>query len=137
METLYTANVRVEGGRNGKAVSSDNVLNLDLRMPLGLGGDGGHYTNPEQLFAAGYAACFDGALNLVARTKRIRIKNTVVDAAVSLGKNDSGLGISVVLDVTIPEIDRKVARELLDEAHQVCPYSKATRGNVDVEINLK
>lgn len=137
METLYTANVKVLGGRNGKAVSSDNVLNLDLRMPVGLGGTGGAYTNPEQLFAAGYAACFDGALNLVARTQKIRIKDTVVEAAVSLNKDDSGLLLSVVFDVTIPDIDREVAKKLLEDAHQVCPYSRATKGNINVEINLK
>ncbi len=137
MEALYKTKVKVDGGRNGKAASEDNVLNLEMRMPKELGGTGGEYTNPEQLFAAGYAACFDGALNLMAKNRKMHLKNTVVTADVTLGKVSDGLALAVNLEVEIPGVEEALANELLEEAHQFCPYSRATRGNIDVTVSLK
>jgi osmotically inducible protein OsmC len=137
MQNLYTATVTATGGRNGKVVSSDQIISLDVKMPKELGGPGGDATNPEQLFAAGYSACFDSALNLVIRTKRIAVEGTQVTAHVTIGKTeDGGFGLSVELDVTIDGVTPEVAKELADAAHQVCPYSKATRGNIEVKINI-
>ncbi len=137
MEKLYEAIVSANGGRNGHVKSSDGVLDMPVRMPEGLGGQGGKYTNPEQLFAAAYSACFDGALNLVARQNRIKLKETTVTAHVALGKNkDGGLELAVRLDVNIPEIDRETALSLLEKAHNVCPYSLAVKNNIDVSLNL-
>ncbi len=137
MEILYTAQATATGGRNGKVRSSDDVLDLEVRMPKGLGGSGGAYTNPEQLFAAGYAACFDGALNLVARMQKTPLQNTEVTAHVSIGKKENGgLGLAAKLEVKIPNVDRETAQKLLEEAHKVCPYSNATRNNVEVTLVL-
>jgi Ohr subfamily peroxiredoxin len=138
MEALYTAKVTAEGGRNGRVVSSDGVIDLEVKMPKGLGGPGGEATNPEQLFAAGYAACFDGALNLVIRKKRLKeVESTKVTANVSIGKDtDGGFALAVQLDVQITGVDKNTAQELLEAAHQVCPYSKATRGNIDVVLHV-
>jgi osmotically inducible protein OsmC len=137
MEILYTAQATTSGGRNGKVHSSDNVLNLELRMPKGLGGAGGDYTNPEQLFAAGYSACFDSALNLVARMQKTPLQNTEVTAHVSIGKNEAGkLGLAVKLEVKIPNVEKEAAQKLLEDAHQVCPYSNATRNNIEVTLVL-
>lgn len=137
MEKLYTATVTATGGRNGKVVSTDNILNLDVKMPKELGGTGANATNPEQLFAAGYAACFDSALNLVVRTKRIKVEGTEVTAHVSIGKDqDGGFALSAVLDVKVLGVEPAVAQELVEAAHQVCPYSKATRGNMEVTLNV-
>ncbi|MCH5585774.1 organic hydroperoxide resistance protein [Shimazuella sp. AN120528] len=137
MESLYTAQVTAEGGRNGRVVSSDGVIDLEVKMPKSLGGPGGEATNPEQLFAAGYSACFDSALNLVIRKKRLKeVESTKVTANVSIGKDtDGGFGLAVQLDVQIVGVDKETAQELLEAAHQVCPYSKATRGNIDVVLN--
>ncbi len=137
IEKLYTAHASVTGGRNGHIVSSDGVLDLEVRMPKELGGSGGAYTNPEQLFAAGYAACFDGALNLVIRTQKVTTGTTQVNASVSIGKNNNGgFGLSVKLEASIPGVEKELAQELLEKAHQVCPYSNATRGNIEVELTL-
>lgn len=137
MQNLYTATVTATGGRNGSVVSSDGVLKLDVRMPKELGGAGGDATNPEQLFAAGYSACFDSALNLVIRNKRIEVQGTEVTAHVSIGKaDDGGFQLAVQLDVKIDGVDAPVARELVEAAHQVCPYSRATRGNIEVNLNV-
>jgi osmotically inducible protein OsmC len=137
MEILYTAQATATGGRNGKVLSSDGVLNLEVRMPKTLGGSGGEYTNPEQLFATGYAACFDSALNLVARMQKVAVQNTEVTAHVSIGKTATGgFGLSAKLEVKIPNIDRALAQQLLEAAHQVCPYSNATRGNIEVTLVL-
>ena len=137
MTKLYTAKATATGGREGRTVSEDGVLDFKIEIPKEMGGRGGAYTNPEQLFAAGYAACFDSALNLVARKQRIRIKNTEVRTAVSIGQNaDEGFGLAVEIEVLIPEIDREVAQKLIEQAHQVCPYSNATRGNIEVNIKL-
>lgn len=137
IEKLYTAQATATGGRNGHVKSSDGVLDLDVRMPKELGGSGGAYSNPEQLFAAGYAACFDSALNLVIRTQKVTTGTTTVIANVSLGKNDNGgFGLAVKLQVAIPGVDQEVGKELIEKAHQVCPYSNATRGNIEVELAL-
>ncbi|SFL54432.1 peroxiredoxin, Ohr subfamily [Paenibacillus sp. 1_12] len=137
MEKLYTATVKASGGRDGKVVSSDNILNLEVRMPKELGGAGGAATNPEQLFAAGYAACFESALNLVCRTQRIKVESTEVTAHVTIGKEaDGGFVLEVKLDIALRGIETSVAKELVEAAHQVCPYSKATRGNITVELHL-
>ncbi|MDR6224369.1 organic hydroperoxide resistance protein [Desmospora profundinema] len=137
MKPIYTAVVNAEGGRNGKVVSTDGVIDLDVRMPKELGGPGGSATNPEQLFAAGYAACFDSALGLVARQKRVKTGETQVTAHVSIGKDeDGGFALSAILEVQVPGVDEETARELVEAAHQVCPYSKATRGNIDVTLHV-
>ncbi|TWF42712.1 Ohr subfamily peroxiredoxin [Chitinophaga polysaccharea] len=136
-ESIYTALATVTGGRNGHVTSSDGVLDMGVRMPKEMGGSGGAYTNPEQLFAAGYAACFDSALNLVIRTEKVRTGTTQVTAAVSLGKDNAGrYGLAVKLEVAIPDTDPELAQSLMEKAHQVCPYSQATHGNINVELAL-
>jgi len=135
--SLYNTKVKATGGRNGKVESTDGILSMDVRMPKELGGTGGEYTNPEQLFAAGYSACFDGALNLVARQQKMHLKGTEVSATVGIGKNAEGeLGLEVKLEVLIPGTDKETAQQLLEKAHQVCPYSLATRNNIKVELVL-
>jgi len=137
MKKLYTANATATGGREGRTKSDDGVLDFKIEIPKEMGGPGGAYTNPEQLFAAGYAACFDSALNHVARSQKIKLKGTKVNASVSIGKNDSdGFSLAVDLAVSIPEIEREAAQKLLESAHQVCPYSNATRGNIEVNLSL-
>ncbi|SFS46401.1 organic hydroperoxide resistance protein [Marininema halotolerans] len=136
MKPLYTATVVAHGGREGKVKSEDGVIDLDLRMPKEMGGPGGEATNPEQLFAAGYAACFDSALGLVIRKERVKAGQTKVNAHVSIGKDDDGYGLGVKLEVTIPDVDHDTAQKLVEAAHQVCPYSKATRGNIEVELEV-
>ena len=137
MEKLYTAQATATGGRNGQVKSSDGVLDLEVRVPKEMGGSGGAYTNPEQLFAAGYAACFDSALNLIIRTGKVKTGTTTVTAEVSIGKNDAGgFGLAVTLDVTIPGVDQAMAEALVEKAHQVCPYSNATRNNVAVTLQV-
>ncbi|WP_130620206.1 organic hydroperoxide resistance protein [Dyella amyloliquefaciens] len=135
---LYTATATVTGGREGHAKSDDGVLDLQLVVPKGLGGPGGAGSNPEQLFAAGYAACFEGAVRFVARQKGVTLKDASVTAHVGIGPREpTGFGIAVKLDVSLPGIDRAVAQDLVDTAHNdICPYSHATRGNVDVQITL-
>lgn len=135
MEKLYTAAASATGGRNGHVKSSDGVLDLDVRMPKELGGGGGAYTNPEQLFAAGYAACFDSALNLMIRTAKVTTGTTHVTAEVSLGKNNTGgFALAVTLTVNVPGVSQEQAEELVAKAHHVCPYSNATRGNIEVSL---
>ncbi|MGI4804140.1 MAG: organic hydroperoxide resistance protein [Janthinobacterium lividum] len=137
MEKLYTAQATATGGRNGNVQSSDGAINMEVRMPKELGGKGGLYTNPEQLFAAGYAACFDSALNMIIGLEKVKTGLTTVTADVSIGKNDNGgFGLEIKLEVSIPDVDRATAQQLLEKAHQVCPYSNATRNNVDVELEL-
>jgi Ohr subfamily peroxiredoxin len=138
MDALYTARVTAEGGRNGRVTSDDGIIDLEVKMPKSLGGPGGEATNPEQLFAAGYAACFDSALNLVIRKKRLKeVKSTQITANVSIGKDtDNGFALAVQLDAKIAGVDKQTAEQLLAEAHQVCPYSKATRGNIDVVLRV-
>ena len=135
---LYTATASAKGGREGHIRSSDGVLEADLKVPKELGGPGGPGTNPEQLFAAGYAACFEGAMRFVARQHKVEIKDAGVTAHVGIGpRQPTGFGIQVRLEVSLPGIDRAVAQDLVDTAHRdICPYSHATRGNIDVEIAL-
>ena len=135
IQRLYTARAKATGGRDGRAVSSDNVIDLPLSTPKEMGGAGlAGSTNPEQLFAAGYAACFDGALNLVARLEKTPITGSTVAADVSFGKDGENYGIAVDLAVNIPNMDQAQAEALVAKAHQVCPYSRATRGNIDVNL---
>lgn len=138
MTTLYTAHAKASGGRDGSARSDDGVLDVALSTPKALGGPGKEgATNPEQLFAAGYAACFDSALRFVARSQGVTITESSVDAAVGIGPNDKGgFGLEVALTVSLPGLDRDKAQALVDTAHQVCPYSNATRGNIDVTLTL-
>ena len=137
MKTLYTAEVTATGGRSGHVKSSDGVIDIDVTVPEGLGGKGGA-SNPEQLFAAGYASCFQSALMLVAGKQRINLeKESTVTAQVSLNQLDNGnYGLSVKLDVDLKNIDKEQARQLVDQAHEVCPYSVGTRGNINVELNV-
>lgn len=131
--SLYTA-VATANGREGKAVSSDGQLNLALAFPPALGGDG-KGTNPEQLFAAGYAACFASALGMVGRQAKVDTGEISVTAEVSIDKDDTGFALSVVLRAELPEaLDNETGRSLVEQAHAVCPYSKATRGNIPVEL---
>ncbi len=137
MEKLYTAQATATGGRNGQVKSSDGVLDLEVRIPKEMGGSGGAYTNPEQLFAAGYAACFDSALSMIIRTEKVKTGTTTVTAEVSIGKNDAGgFGLAVTLDVNVPGVDQATAEALVAKAHQVCPYSNATRNNVEVTLQV-
>ncbi|HEY4145580.1 organic hydroperoxide resistance protein [Pinirhizobacter sp.] len=135
---LYTATATVSGGRDGHAKSSDGVIDIDLRTPKELGGAGAVGSNPEQLFAAGYAACFESATRHVAREKKIALKDASVTAHVGIGPREpTGFGLKVKLDVHLEGVDKATAQELVDTAHRdICPYSHATRGNVDVEIAL-
>ncbi len=137
MDKLYTAQATATGGRNGQVKSSDGVLDLEVRIPKEMGGSGGAYTNPEQLFAAGYAACFDSALSMIIRTEKVKTGTTTVTAEVSIGKNDAGgFGLAVTLNVNIPGVDQATAEALVAKAHQVCPYSNATRNNVEVTLEV-
>lgn len=138
MAALFTTSVLATGGRSGRVVSEDNIIDFQLVSPKELGGPGGEGTNPEQLFAAGYAACFDGALNLVIRKERADVSSTSVKADVHFLKDeaDNGYKIGVTLNVSVQGVDEEKAKELVEKAHQVCPYSKATRGNIDVELKI-
>ncbi|EWC61568.1 Organic hydroperoxide resistance protein [Actinokineospora spheciospongiae] len=138
MKALYEAQATATGdGRGGHVRSSDGVVDTDLSVPKGLGGPGGDKTNPEQLFAAGYAACFHGALQVVARQAKQKIDGSQVAAKVGIGSLDTGgFGLEVALEVTIPGLDRDTAQDLVEKAHQVCPYSNATRGNIDVQLTV-
>jgi lipoyl-dependent peroxiredoxin len=134
--TLYTAKAHITGGRaDGHGRTEDGQLEVDLRLPTEMGGAGGG-TNPEELFAVGYAACFEGALGVVARRAKAEAGDVAIDSEVSLSPNgEGGFLLSVALDVTLPSIqDTDTAVELVRAAHQVCPYSNATRGNIDVVL---
>jgi Ohr subfamily peroxiredoxin len=133
-KVLYTAHAHTTGGRDGQSKTDDGRLNVTLSSP----GTSGTGTNPEQLFAAGYSACFIGAIKAVAGMKKIDVPADLsIDASVDLGKIPAGYGIAVRLDVSLPGMDRAAAQDLVDAAHQVCPYSNATRGNIDVVLTLK
>jgi Ohr subfamily peroxiredoxin len=135
MKPLYTAIVTVSGGRDGKAHADEPALDLTLSTPKALGGPGGAGTNPEQLFAAGYAACFESALRLVARLQKRPLDEATITAHVTLGKSDAGaFQLAVELHGRLPGRSSEEARALLEAAHQVCPYSNATRGNIDVKL---
>jgi lipoyl-dependent peroxiredoxin len=138
MNKLYTAKATATGGRNGHVRSGDGTLNADVRAPKEMGGPSGQYLNPEMLFAAGYAACFDSALNLVIRNEKLQTGTTSVTAAVSIGKLDNGgFGLAVTLEVEVPGVEKEKAAELAGKAHQVCPYSNATRGNISVDLTVR
>ncbi|WP_286938617.1 MULTISPECIES: organic hydroperoxide resistance protein [unclassified Pseudoalteromonas] len=133
----YTAKATATGGREGVAKSDDGRLNVNLSTPKGLGGDDGQGTNPEQLFAAGYAACFIGALKFVASSEKIALpSDTHINSEVSIGAIEGGFGIAVKLAVSLGDMDKTAAQELVNKAHQVCPYSNATRGNIEVELSV-
>jgi len=138
MQVLYTANATATGGRDGRAVSSDHQLEVQLSTPKELGGAGGAGTNPEQLFAAGYSACFIGAMKFVAAAQKLALPADVsVHGQVGIGPNgQGGFGLQVALNISLPGVDRAVAEALVHKAHEVCPYSNATRGNIEVAINL-
>jgi osmotically inducible protein OsmC len=137
MNAIYTAVATATGdGRNGHTASEDGLLDLDVRIPKEMGGAGGA-TNPEQLFAAGYAACFHSALKLVAGQEKADVTGTEVSASVSIGTLDNGgFGLAVELDVHAPNLEHDAALALVEKAHQVCPYSNATRGNVEVKLTV-
>ena len=136
MEAIYTAKAVVSGGRDGTARTEDGQLELKLALPKQMGGKGDG-TNPEELFAAGYAACFIGALKVVAAQAKQKLpENLRIESQVGLGKVGAGYGINAALDVFLPEMDEAVAQQLVNQAHQVCPYSNATRGNIDVTLSV-
>jgi Ohr subfamily peroxiredoxin len=132
---LYSAEAAAVGGREGHVRSSDGILDVDLRPPVEMGGPGGA-TNPEELFAAGYAACFQSALQVVARRSKVSVEGSTVTAKVTIGTvAGGGFGLAVALDVHVPEADAATVDGLVASAHEVCPYSNATRGNIEVTLN--
>ncbi|WP_417464795.1 organic hydroperoxide resistance protein [Kordiimonas sp.] len=136
-KTLYTAHATATGGREGTAKTDDGVLDVKLSTPKGLGGAGGDGTNPEQLFAAGYAACFIGAMKAVGGKTGIKVPADVsINSSVGIGPIPNGFGIEVELNINLPGLDREAAEKLVAAAHQVCPYSNATRGNIEVTLNI-
>ena len=137
MKALYKAQATATGGREGRAVSSDGNLDVKLTMPRELGGPGGNATNPEQLFAAGYSACFIGAMKAVAARQKITLPaDTAIDAEVDLGPIPNAFGIAVRMRISLPGMERAAAEQLVQAAHQVCPYSNATRGNIEVTLTV-
>jgi Ohr subfamily peroxiredoxin len=135
-QAIYTAVATARGdGRNGEVTSSDGVIDESLAIPKEMGGPGGDKTNPEQLFAAGYSACFHSALQLVARQAKVQLHDTTVTAEVSVLKQDVGFGLGVALKVSLPGVEQSQADQLVEQAHQVCPYSNATRGNIEVALS--
>jgi Ohr subfamily peroxiredoxin len=137
-KVLYTAEAHVTGGREGHGHTKDNQLDVDLRLPTEMGGSGGG-TNPEELFAVGYAACFESALMNVARRKHLEVTDVAIDSKVTLSPNGTGgFVLGVVLDVSVGSVeDHDLAAQIIKDAHEVCPYSNATRGNIDVELLLE
>ena len=134
MDALYTAVATATHGREGRAVSSDGKIDLQLAIPAEMGGSGAG-TNPEQLFAAGYAACFASALGVVGRQAKVDVSEAAVTGEVGIGKQGEAFGLTVTLRVELPEsVDAETGRKLVEQAHQVCPYSNATRGNIPVEL---
>ena len=134
---LYTAHATSTGGREGSSKSDDGALDVKLTTPKGLGGNGAAGTNPEQLFAAGYSACFLGAMKHVAMLQKVALPaETSIAADVGIGPIPQGFGIQVALRVTIPGMDKDAAKKLVEAAHQVCPYSNATRGNIEVSLDV-
>ncbi|EIL94291.1 MULTISPECIES: organic hydroperoxide resistance protein [Rhodanobacter] len=136
-KVLYRSKATATGGRDGRATSSDNVLDVKLTTPKELGGAGGDGTNPEQLFAAGYSACFLGAMKFVAGQQKLQLPaDTRVTGQVGIGPIPTGFGIEVELTITIPGMPRADAEALVQKAHIVCPYSNATRNNIDVTLTI-
>ncbi|CAN7231018.1 organic hydroperoxide resistance protein [Phyllobacterium sp. LjRoot231] len=139
MSILYTTKATATGGRDGRAASEDGRLAVTLSTPKELGGNGGEGTNPEQLFGAGYSACFLGAIKYVASQKKVKLSDeSAVTATVGIGPRDDGkgFGLDVALAVTLPGVEAAQAREIVDAAHIVCPYSEATRSNLNVRISI-
>jgi osmotically inducible protein OsmC len=135
-QAIYTAVATARGdGRNGEVTSSDGVIDESLAIPKEMGGPGGDKTNPEQLFAAGYSACFHSALQLVARQAKVPLNGSTVTAEVSVLKQEVGFGLGVALNVSLPGLEQAQADQLVEQAHQVCPYSNATRGNIEVALS--
>ncbi len=135
MQAIYTAEVTAKGGREGHVKSSDGILDLTLKVPKSMGGPGGEGTNPEQLFAAGYSACYESALGFVARRDKIALKDVSITAQVTLNKTgDSQFDLTVELHGSFPGLDKAAAETLMQAAHQICPYSRATRNNVPVKL---
>jgi len=140
MKTIYTAKTKTTGGRKGHSQSiDDGPIDMNLSVPKVLGGDGGDGANPEQFFGAAYSACFGGAVELVASQQKVEIgKDFFVEAHVSIGKTDEGdLQLAVILDTYLPKVnDKSVGEKIVNEAHEICPFSRATRDNVDITLNL-
>lgn len=137
MKTLYTASATATGGRNGHVKSENGILDLQVRMPKALGGANDDYPNPEMLFAAGYSACFDSALNRVIMLSKAQTGTTSVTAKVGIGAvENGGFGLEVELSVNVPGVSLEEAKQLVEKAHQVCPYSNATRGNIQVLLSV-
>ncbi|MFV2120803.1 organic hydroperoxide resistance protein [Streptomyces sp. Act-28] len=132
-DVLYTATATAENGRDGRVATDDGALDVVVNPPRAMGGSGAG-TNPEQLFAAGYSACFQGALGVVARQEGVDVSGSKVTVEVGIGRNDDGFGLIVRISATIPDVDAATARDLIEKAHRVCPYSKATRGDITVEL---
>ncbi|MDQ2794350.1 MAG: organic hydroperoxide resistance protein [Bacteroidota bacterium] len=137
MEKIFTAQALAKGGRDGHVTSNDNVLNLTLSTPKEMGGPGkAGATNPEQLFAAGYAACLEGALGVAARQAKVKLENVTVEAFIGFGQaTDGGYGISADLHVNLPGFGQQQAEQLVEAAHGICPYSRATKGNIEVTLS--
>ncbi len=136
MKAMYTAEATATGGRNGHVKSDNGVLDIQVRAPKAMGGANDDYTNPEQLFAAGYAACFDSALNHTIRQEKVKTGETSVTGKVSSGSAENGaFGLAVELAVNIADVSIEEAQRLTDRAHQVCPYSNATRNNIEVKLS--
>lgn len=137
MKTLYSTSVTATGGRDGHVKSENGILDVDVRTPKALGGSNDDFTNPEMFFAAGYSACFDSALNLVIKRSKKETGETTVQAKVSIGQiENGGFGLAVALDINIPGVSLEDAQALANQAHQVCPYSNATRNNIEVELTV-
>ncbi len=138
MKAMYTAVATAQGGRQGHIKSDDGILNLDTVTPASMGGPGGPGTNPEQLFAAGYAACFQSAMQFVAGGQNIDASDSSVTGHVSIGPNENGPGfmLAVTHVVSLPKLDQASAEKLVHDAHAVCPYSNATRGNITVDFDV-
>lgn len=137
MKKIYTTSVTATGGRNGKVKSDNGVLDLEIRMPKALGGSSDDYINPEMLFAAGYSACFDSALNAMIQQAKLTTRETTVKANVTIGQNENGgFALEVELYINIPDVTIELANELVKQAHEACPYSNAIKGNVEVQLNV-
>jgi Ohr subfamily peroxiredoxin len=137
IKAIYTTEATAKGGRNGQVKSNNAVLDMQVRAPKAMGGASDDYANPEMLFAAGYSACFDSALNLVIKKGKVKTEETSVHAKISIGKNENGgFGLAAALVVNIPEVPLAQAQELAAQAHKVCPYSNATRGNMEVTLSV-
>lgn len=136
IQPLYTAHATSKGGRAGNVKSDDGIIDLNLTLPKSMGGDGKPGSNPEQLFAAGYSACFAGAVGVVARSQGVAVGAFTISADVTIGKDETGFGIAAKLIGSFPELSKEQAQKVMEAAHQVCPYSKATRGNINVELTV-